>query len=300
MSVLSKAAYFGRSAAGGLKHAPFVHFIAVSTIAIALFAAGLARGASHVVDNLLASLGGEVEVTVYLAPQLGQDEVHGVHTRVLELSQGEVTVVPPEAALTRLKRELGDLGEALSELPENPLPATLELRVPEARRSPAALQSLAKELRALPGVTGVDYGEAAVERLSAIARALSFGALVALVVVLGTTIVIVAATLQLAIYSRREEIEIQKLVGATDRFVKAPFLLEGLLQGLLGALVALGGLWLFGRLLGPTLGSLFAFLLGPGVSAPWVETRTALELLAAGCVLGLGGSFVAVGRFLRV
>jgi cell division transport system permease protein len=260
----------------------------------------MARGAARVLDNLLASLGGEVEVTVYLSPELGEDEVHGVHARVRELSAGEVTLVPPDAALTRLRTELGDLGDALAELPENPLPATLELRVPPDKRNPTALQALAKQLRTQPGVSGVDYGEAAVERLSAIARALRFGALVAFAVVLGATVIIVAATLQLAIYARRGEIEIQKLVGATDRFVKAPFLLEGLLQGLLGAGVALLGLWAFGHVLGPTLGSLFAFLLGPGVAAPWVEPRLALELLGAGCGLGLGGSFVAVGRFLRV
>jgi cell division transport system permease protein len=284
----------------GLKHSPFVHFIAVTTIAIALFSAGLARGGARMLDNLLASLGGEVEVTVYLAPELGEDEVHGVRTRVEELSAGQVTVVPPDAALSRLRTELGDLGDALAELPENPLPASLELRVPPEKRTPGALQALAKELRAEPGVAGVDYGEAAVERLSAIARALRFGMLVAFAVVLGATIIIVAATLQLAIYARRGEIEIQKLVGATDRFVKAPFLLEGLLQGVLGAGVALLGLWAFGRVVGPTLGTLFAFLLGPGVAAPWVEPRLVLELVGAGCGLGLGGSFVAVGRFLRV
>ncbi|ABF87980.1 ABC transporter, permease protein [Myxococcus xanthus DK 1622] len=300
MSALSKVTYFCRSAAVGLKHSPFVHFIAVTTIAIALFSAGMARGAARVLDNLLASLGGEVEVTVYLSPELDADEVHGVRALVLALSGGEVTLVSPDAALSRLRTELGDLGEALAELPENPLPVSLELRVPPERRNPDALLALAKALRAAPGVAGVDYGEAAVQRLSAIARALRFGSLVAFAVVLGATVVIVAATLQLAIYSRRGEIEIQKLVGATDRFVKAPFLLEGLLQGVLGAAVALFGLWAFGRVLGPTLGALFAFLLGPGVAAPWVEPRLALELLCAGCGLGLGGSFVAVGRFLRV
>lgn len=300
MSVLAKTTYFWRSAAVGLRQSPFVHFIAVTTIAIALFSAGMARGAARVLDNLLASLGGEVEVTVYLSPELGEDEVHGVRTRVEEVSAGQVAVVPPDAALTRLRTELGDLGDALAELPENPLPASLELRVPPEQRNPAALQALARQLRGLPGVAGVDYGEAAVERLTAIARALRFGAGVAFVVVLGATVIIVAATLQLAIYARRGEIEIQKLVGATDRFVKAPFLLEGLLQGLLGAGVALLGLWTFGHVLGPTLGQLFAFLLGPGVAAPWVEPRLALELLGAGCGLGLGGSFVAVGRFLRV
>ncbi|MFP2960806.1 cell division protein FtsX, partial [Myxococcus sp. 1LA] len=135
MSALSKVTYFCRSAAVGLKHSPFVHFIAVTTIAIALFSAGMARGAARVLDNLLASLGGEVEVTVYLAPELDADEVHGVRARVLALSGGEVTLVSPDAALSRLRTELGDLGEALAELPENPLPVSLELRVPPERRN---------------------------------------------------------------------------------------------------------------------------------------------------------------------
>jgi cell division transport system permease protein len=152
----------------------------------------------------------------------------------------------------------------------------------------------------MPGVTGVDYGEEAVERLSAISTALRYGGWVAFVVVLLATVVIVSATLQLAIYSRREEIEIQKLVGATDRFVKAPFLIEGCLQGLFGALVALAGLLAFERLVGPGMASLFSFLVGPGGMAPLLEPRLALGLLAAGCGLGLGGSFIAVGRFLRV
>ncbi|HSP77015.1 MAG TPA: FtsX-like permease family protein, partial [Myxococcaceae bacterium] len=157
-----------------------------------------------------------------------------------------------------------------------------------------------EELRALPGVTGVDYGEEAVERLSSIARALGYGGWVGFAVVMMATVVIVAATLQLAIYARREEIEIQKLVGATDRFVKVPFLIEGLLQGLLGAVVALVGLLAFERLVGPGLSSLFAFLVGRGGLAPLLEPRLALELLMVGGALGLGGSFIAVGRFLRV
>jgi cell division transport system permease protein len=208
--------------------------------------------------------------------------------------------VPPQAALERLALELGDLGEALAHLPENPLPPSVELEVPPERRTPGALKTLARELRALPGITGVDYGEEAVERLSAISKALRYGGWVAFLVVLLARVVIVSATLQLAIYSRREEIEIQKLVGATDRFVKAPFLIEGFLQGLLGSGVALTGLLAFERLLGPGAASLFSFLVGSSGTVSLLEPGLALELLAAGCALGLGGSFIAVGRFLRV
>jgi cell division transport system permease protein len=300
MSALAKVSYFWRSAAGGLRHSPFVHFIAVTTIAIALFAAGLARTAGRALDGLLASLGGEVEVTVYLAPELVPEQVEALRTKLQVASGGQAVLVKPDEALKRLAQELGDLGDALSQLPENPLPPSLELSVAPERRTPELLEALATQIRALPGVTGVDYGREAVERLTAIARALSFGGLVAFAVVLFATIIIVSATLQLAIYARREEIEIQKLVGATDRFVKAPFLIEGLFQGLLGAAVALMGLWTFGRLVGPTLTSLFSFLLGPTTSEPMLRPALALELVVAGCLLGLVGSFIAVGRFLRV
>ena len=299
MSALAKTAYFWRSAASGLRHAPFVHFVAVTTIAIALFSAGLARGVGHLVDGLLGSLGGEVQVTVYADAELPPESVQALREEMERTSGGKATLVLPEVALERLSRELGDLGEALAQLPENPLPPSVELEVPREQRTPGALKALAQELRGLPGVTGVDYGEEAVERLSAISSALRYGGWVAFAVVLAATVVIVSATLQLAIYARREEIEIQKLVGATDAFVKAPFLLEGLLQGLLGAMVALSALWAFDRLLGPELFSLFSFLV-PGGAAPMLEPVLALELVGAGCALGLGGSFIAVGRFLRV
>jgi cell division transport system permease protein len=300
MSALAKVSYFWRSAAGGLRHSPFVHFIAITTIAIALFAAGLARTAGRSLDGLLASLGGEVEVTVYLAPELSAEQVEAMRLRLETAAGGKAVLVDPKEALARLSRELGDLGDALSELPENPLPPSLELAVAAERRTPEGLETLARQIRALPGVTGVDYGREAVERLTSIAKALRYGGLVAFAVVLFATIIIVAATLQLAIYARREEIEIQKLVGATDRFVKAPFLIEGLLQGVLGAAVALVGLWTFGRLVGPTLASLFSFLLGPATAESLVRPELALELMLAGSMLGLVGSFIAVGRFLRV
>jgi cell division transport system permease protein len=149
-------------------------------------------------------------------------------------------------------------------------------------------------------VTAVDYGEQAIERLSAIVRAVRVAGAFAFALIVIATVLIVSATLQLAIYARRQEIEIQKLVGATDRFVKAPFLLEGLLQGLLGATVALAGLWGFSRYISPRLSELFTFLWLPGSGTELLAPALALELWTAGAMLGLLGSFLAVSRFSRV
>ncbi|MBX5482609.1 MAG: ABC transporter permease [Myxococcaceae bacterium] len=300
MSATAKAAYFWRSAVLGLRHSPFVHSVAVSTLAIALFTAGLARGAMRMLDGLKDTLGGEVEVTIYLDDSVTPERGRALASALAERTGGEATWVSPDEALTRLSRELGDLADTVAELPENPLPASVELRVPPPLRSPEKLAALAREARAQEGVTAVDYGEAAVERLSAISRALQVGGGIAFLVIVIATVIITSATLQLAIYARREEIEIQKLVGATDRFVKAPFLIEGLLQGLLGGAVAVIALWAFSRWAGPRVDELFAFLVGPGRSWTLVDGRALVEVMAVGAALGLCGSFVAVGRFLKV
>jgi len=298
LSAVAKAQTFWRSAMEGIRHQPFVHTVSTVTLAIALFTLGLARSAAHEMDRLVGSLGGEVRLTVYLDPRASPDSRAAV-AAALRAGSMAVDEVTPRAALDRLVRELGPAAESLRGLSEEPLPPSLEVRVSERLRSPDALRTLASELRAMPSVTGVDYGEQAVERLSSIARAVRWAGWVAFVVLVGATLIIVSATLQLAIYARREEVEIQKLVGATDRFVQAPFLLEGGLQGLAGAALAIVGLIVFRQTLSPQLASLLSFLRLPGSVAdarPWME---ALQLGLAGAGLGLAGSYLAVHRFLR-
>ncbi|MCI0571690.1 MAG: permease-like cell division protein FtsX [Myxococcaceae bacterium] len=299
MSALAKAASAWRSTAEGVRHAPFVHAIAVVTLTIALFTAGLARGADALIQSLLASLGGEVRVTVYLEEGLPEEDAETLRRGLEQRVGGAATLVTPTDALERLGRELPEVRGLLVSLEDNPLPPSVELAVPEGRRTPEALRALAMEARRLPGVTDVEWGEEAVARLSAIARVLRLGGAVAFAVVLLATVTIVAATLQLSIYARREEIEIQKLVGATDRFVRVPFVLEGLLQGLLGGALASAGLLAFSRSAGPHLAQLLAFLVEGGVAPALLTPRLVMELLLGGALLGLMGSLLAVRRFLR-
>lgn len=298
MGAVAKAQTFWRSAVEGIRHQPFVHAVSTVTLAIALFTLGLARLAGHELDRLVGSLGGEVRVTVYLDPH-ATPEARTAVAGALRSRGMAVEEVSPRAALDRLVRELGPAAESLRGLSEDPLPPSLEVRVPERMRAPGSLRALAEEVRGTPAVTGVDYGEQAVERLSAIARAVRWAGWVAFVVLVGATLIIVSATLQLAIYARREEVEIQKLVGATDRFVQAPFLVEGALQGLAGAVVAIAALVAFRQTLSPQLASLLSFLRLPSAAPETRGWTEALELALAGAALGLSGSYLAVHRFLR-
>jgi cell division transport system permease protein len=299
VSTRARLAYFARTAIGSMVRSPFVHVIAIAALGLSLVGFGMARIAAAQLDALLRSLGGEVEFTVYLTPDAPEDQVAGLEKALVNRTNGTLTRVSPATALGRLATTLGEQGKSLTELGENPLPWSLELKLPANSRDPAALRELAERTRALSFVSGVDYGEEALERLGLVARALRLAGLVVFALVFLTTVIVVSATLQLAIFARREEIEIQKLVGGTDWFVRAPFLIEGALQGLLSGGLALGLLFAIIRYVEKEGTELVGFLMLDGrFIVPW--GRLAGESLGAGVLLGLLGSFIAVRRFLRV
>ncbi len=299
MSTGATLAYFVRTAVGSIVRSPFVHVIAVAALTLSLLGYGVARIAAAQLDALVGSLGGQVEFTVYLVPDAPPGKVDELEQALANRTGGTVRRVSPAEALGRLATQLGDQGRALVDVGDNPLPWTLEVQLPEAARDVAALEELAARTRAQAFVSGVDYGEEALARLGLISRALRVASFVGFALVFLTTIIVVSATLQLAIFARREEIEIQKLVGGTDRFVRVPFLIEGALQGLLSGALAFGLVFGLVRWVEREGGELLGFLLlGGRFAVPW--PRLGLEQLGAGLLLGLLGSFIAVRRFLRV
>jgi cell division transport system permease protein len=299
VSVGAQLHYFVRSAWGSMVRSPFVHLISIAALCLSLVSFGLARIAAAQFSALLQSLGGEVEMTVYLAPDAPPEKVAELEQALTARSEGSVRRVSPAEALATLQQQLGDDGRALDGLGENPLPPSLEVQVAPSLRTKESLREMAQRVSALPFVTGVDYGAEALERLQMIQEVFSLAAWLVFGIVFLTTVVIVSATLQLAIFARREEIEIQKLVGATDGFVRIPFLLEGLTQGVVAAVLALTVLGVFSLLLNSERAGALAFLrTAQGFS--FDAKRLGFELVTLGALLGLLGSFIAVRRFLRL
>lgn len=297
---MTKLAYFFRSSLIGLWQTPFVHLVAAITIAIALFVSSIARSSFATARALLDAWGAEVEITVYVDDAVTEDVARHLGEQIRRDAEGEVAFVSKDAALVRLRGDLGDLGSVLQGLPRNPLPATLEVRPGPRLRSAAAVRTLAARWEALAGVTAVDYGREWVDRLEAFSRALRAAGLFGALVIFGAAIVVVAATLQLAVYARREEIEIQKLVGATDAFVKAPIVLEGAFQGLAGAGIAACGLAALDAGTGQRIAEAIRFAAASIPPLAFAGPERLLEVALAGMLLGLAGSVVAAGRFLRV
>jgi cell division transport system permease protein len=192
--------------------------------------------------------------------------------------------VPAEVALSRLAESLGEEAHVLEGVGPGALPDAIE--IDGAGISLEGARELAARLRAVPGADDVDYGTAwlePLERFVARARAAGIALFVALAL---ATAILVSNTLRLAVFARREEIEIMKLVGATDAFVAAPFLLEGLLQGLLGAGAAVLALVGVHGLVVPRLAAAVAAA-GGLTLADTLPPALLLSLLGGGAAIGL-------------
>jgi cell division transport system permease protein len=278
-----------RRAAMNLWRAPLPSLVSVLTIGLALF-----LGASFVLGlfaarALLTSWGAQASVTLYLDKATTDAEARALAQNVREENpQLEVAYVDRVLALKRLQAELGDLGGSLDGLSQNPLPPSLEV-TPREALPPVAVRVLAARLGGLSGVQEVEYGREWLDKLEALGRGLRVFGAGALFTVLGAALLVVANTIRLAVYARRDEIEIMKLVGATDGYVRAPFLLEGALA--LGAVIAVQQ-WLL-----PRAAQAFAF--ASGMVAPQILPTHAAGLLGIGAFVGLFGSWLAVARFLR-
>jgi cell division transport system permease protein len=296
---VSRLLYFGRSALWGFGQSPFVHAVAVGTLAVALLAGGFARFAAVAAERTLAAFASEVEVSVVLEEALSAEKTQALARRIAADAGVEVRLVSADEALSLLRKDLGAAGEVLARLPVNPMPAALSVRPLRSGVEPIRLAALADSWAGLPGVASVDYGKEWVANLLSLSKVARRMGLIILAVVLLTAVAGVAAALQLAIHARREEIEIQKLVGATDAFVAAPFVIEGLMQGLLGAVLAGAGLWAFEASVGTSLGAPLALAAGALDGLSLIDRATLCVLCVAGMALGLVGSVVAVFRYLR-
>ena len=283
-----------RRAAEALLRAPFVTAVAVGTIFVSVLLTGTLAATLQAGDKLVGGWAGEVPVSVFLAP--GADlEGAGAAARAIA-PDGEVVTVSGAEAMRRLRGSLGAQGRVLDGLGDDALPASVEVRVPTLTHARAL--TLASRLMTIPGAVEVDDAAVWVARLEELVERGRQVGLVLLGLLGAATAVLVANTLKLAVYARRDEIDIMKLVGATDLYVAAPILLEGAIQGLVGAGLAVATLAIANWALLPRIRAALpmASRLSPGDVVPG---RLVVALLLGGALLGLVASAIALRRFLR-
>ena len=278
----------------GLRGSPVTSAIAALTIGICLLLVGAFALLVANMEAILARFGEELHVVAYLETGLAQQRLDALMQRALALPGVEtVEYVSAEEAALRFRAAQPDRAVLLDGLEESPLPASLELRLAAAERSAEPVRAVSDALAALPGVAEIGSGNEWIEGYAQ-AVALIRGIGLAIGAVLGiATLLIVANTIRLSILARRDEIDILRLVGASRTYVAAPFLLEGLLEGLAGGAAGLALLWAGWSGLAPMLRGGLTLLIGD-TTPVFLSVNGAIWLALAGAGLGLGGSAAAL------
>ena len=278
-----------RETALAFRRTPLPSLLSITTIAFSLFVFGLFGLVAVNIQDAIGNVAERVEVVAYVERGTPIETTTTAMSDIQAFPEVQsVGFVTSAEALARARRELPEFQSIFQDLEANPLPASIEVRLKPQFRDAAHAAAVADRLRGFRFVNDVRYGSdwiAKLDHLRNIAAAVGavVGAAFALV-----AIMIIGTTIRMAVLHRKDEIVIMRLVGATDGFIRRPFLLEGLTKGLLGGLLALGlsyGAWALVN----------DYLLK---AAFFTGTQAALGV-AAGGLLGLAGSLVSIGRHLR-
>lgn len=281
-----------RALRGG-RHDWQLHLSSVFSVGVAFICLASALLVVANIQDLRVRWSHTGRASVYLQPNAATDEVNAIKA-ALEATRGVVQVdhVTSEAARDELLKS-GD--EILAGLPPEAFPASIEVRVLDPDGS-GALARMAEKLRFLPRVEAVETYESWGDRLGALLRSALIGAGILALVVLGTVVSVVGSTIRLSLQRRKIEVQVLKVVGATDDYVRRPFVIEGAAQGALGAVVALTIVVLLFLAAYVRFDAELALLLGaPPRFLPWYA---ALGLIALGTTLGAMSAHLSLKKML--
>jgi cell division transport system permease protein len=267
---------------------------ATMTVLIGMFLLGLFIALFSWVNSWTDHVRKDVLVKVFFVQEATPQQINAVQSKILTFPETKkVIFISKQDALKRMKEKYPELTQNLV---NNPLPPAFEVTPKDADQ----VSLIANKLQPLPvGVDKIDYAEKKTERILAVTNVIKYIFLLGSLVLLAASTILIANTIRLSIFSRRREIEVMKLVGASNWFVRGPFMLEGLICGLIGAIAAVVLL---------VLAKQFALPVIEGHSSTFREDDVhalsfplvALILVGVSLLVGAAGSGITLRRFLRV
>ena len=281
--------YAIREALSAFRRAPVLTGLASAMVGLALFVVGLFGLATHNLQLALGAIEDRVQIAVYLRDDVRQSEIDLAQAELGDIPEVRtVRFISKRQALERAREELPEFSELFSDLDVNPLPQSLEVELLAGERNQEVVERISTAALRYPFVEDARYGREWVDRLFALRR---IGA--ATTFAMGSAFAVVAAliigtALRIAVFARREEIYVMRLVGATNGFIRRPFLLEGAIAGLLGGGLAWLMTWASYR-------AVYAFLF----ELAWIPPSWIVAGLASGALFGAIASTLAIGRHLR-
>lgn len=288
--------YYIKETFTSLKRNSLMSIASISTVALSILVLGIFLTMVLNVNNLASHLENQVQVTIYMDDSASAEQLKHME-KVLKSTQGIVKVTPrtKEEALAEFKKRLGEQQKLLAALGEdNPFPASFEIQVDNPERIP----QLVTQFQQMPGVETAKFGQEVVEHLFQLTRVLRIGGILLIVLLAIATLFIISNTIRITVFARRREVNIMKYVGATDWFIRWPFLLEGMLMGFVGAVIA-------SLILVQGYNAIQAKIYGTLAFFPMLPSWPTMGYLSAGliCVgtlIGALGSSISLRKFLDV
>ena len=293
---LQTSEYFIQEVFRSLRRNNWMSFASIGTVAVSLFVLGVFLLLVLNMNRMASALESQVQISVYLEDELSADDRRDIASDI-EALQGieSIRYISKDEAKARLEDRLGDQKYLLDALGDkNPLPDSFEVVV----KSPDLVETAAKAIDRMDGVQEAKYGQDVIEHLFAITRLIRIFGLVLMVLLAGATLFIISNTIRLTVFARRKEIALMKYVGATDWFIRWPFLLEGMVLGFVGGVIAAVALRSFYAAMAAKITDTLTFF--PLMPQYPSMNYITVALLLTGMAIGALGSALSLKRFLKV
>lgn len=294
---ISTIKYFGADAVRSLKRNRTISLASSATVAATLFIFGVFLLAILNVNQGIKDVESKVEVKIFLKNDITVQQQNEIQSKI-NATSGVKTVVfeSKNEALNKLKEQLGDENKSLADGMDknNPMPNSYIVRV----EKPEDVSSVVSNVKNLQGIDEIKDGRNVVNKLITITKAIKWVGIVIFLVLIGVSLFLIGNTIKLTVYSRRREIGIMKLVGATDWFIRWPFIIEGVIMGIIGAIIS--SVILFYAYKVVFLKASSAFIIVQLVSPSYILQSILWWFILAGTIIGGAGSIISIRKFLRV
>ena len=288
--------YFVREVFFSLKRNNWMTLASIGTVAVSLFVLGMFMLIVMNMNHMASSLESQVQISVYLQDDISDSTKRDIESDINSMQGIEsVTYISRDEALDRFRERLGEqkyLLEALGDT--NPLPDSFEVTV----KQPDMVKTAAETIQEYKGVESTKYGQDVIQHLFEITRLIRIFGISLIVLLAVATLFLISNTIRLTVFARRKEIAIMKYVGATDWFIRWPFMLEGMVMGFFGAILSVIVLRLAYGAITEKIYDTLAFL--PLVPMYPAIDHISLLIMACGMIIGALGSTISLKRFLKV
>lgn len=294
--MFSSLGYFWKETFYSLFRNKFMAVASVLTVTLSMFILGVFLCAVLNINHMATYLENQVEMTVYLKDGLNTDQVMAVGKKLKALPDlKEIKFTNKDQAMAEFKQRLGDQQGILDAINGNPLPSSYSTSF----STPASLKNAVNIVTKYQEVDSVQYGQDIIEQLYKVAQVIRIGGIILIVFLAGAELFIISNTIRLTVFARRREIQIMKYVGATNGFIRWPFIFEGMIIGFLGSGIAAFILWEGYKVVLMEMAQAGLVFIPMIALWPFIGYITVM-LLAAGIIIGILGSTISLHKYMKV